>query len=80
MRSAPRVTRKRKKQWKKLSLSKSNKSSDNQSDNQSDNSSECDSDLQLPSSKRAKSNETNELNVPHKGSKTNSKHEETSDF
>jgi len=65
-----RSRHKRKKHLKKLSLSKSNKSSDNQSDN----SSECDSDLQLPSSKRAKSNETNELNVPHKGSETNSKH------
>ena len=76
MRSASRVTRKRKKQLKKLLVSKSNKSSDNKSDI----SSECDSDLQLPSSKRAKSNESNELNVPHKRSETNSQHEDTLDF
>ena len=43
MRSTSRVTRKRKKHLKKLSVSKNNKSSDNKSDI----SSECDSDLQL---------------------------------
>ena len=45
-------------------MSKSNKSSDNKSDSRSDISSECDSDLQLPSSKLAKSNESNVSKEP----------------
>ena len=43
-------------------------------------SSDCDSDLQLPSSKRAKSIETNELNIPHEPNETNSQYEEFADF
>ena len=69
--SEMRARRKRKKHLKKLSLSKSNKSSDNQSDN----SSECDSELQLPSSKRAKSNETKKLSL----SKSNKSSDNQSD-
>jgi hypothetical protein len=62
-----------KKKLKKLSSSKSNVSSDNQSDN----SSEYDSDLQLPSSKRAKLNESN---IQHEPNETNSQYEEFADF
>jgi len=62
------ITSKRKKRKKKKSEDDSIASSD------------CDSDLQLPSSKRAKSIETNELNIPHEPNETNSQYEEFADF
>ena len=61
-------------------LAKRKKRKKKKSEEDSIASSDCDSDLQLPSSKRAKSIETNELNAPHEPNETNSQYEETADF